>query len=65
MTSMNHIYHKKCFTCKECLRPMDQFLACDAPDGIVYIVFFYVLNSEFWPGLFRGGGVSSVLPKEV
>jgi hypothetical protein len=44
---------------------MDQFLACDAPDGIVYIVFFYVLNSEFWPGLFRGGGVSSVLPKEV
>jgi hypothetical protein len=35
MTSMNHIYHKKCFTCKECLRPMDQFLACDAPDGEV------------------------------
>ncbi len=34
MISMRHVYHKKCFTCKECARPMDQFIACDAPDGI-------------------------------
>ena len=33
MISMRHVYHKKCFTCKECSRPMDQFIACDAPDG--------------------------------
>jgi hypothetical protein len=33
MISMRHVYHKKCFTCKECMRPMDQFIACDAPDG--------------------------------
>jgi len=33
MISMRHVYHKKCFTCRECSRPMDQFIACDAPDG--------------------------------
>ena len=33
MISMRHVYHKKCFTCHECSRPMDQFIACDAPDG--------------------------------
>ena len=33
MISMRHVYHKKCFTCQECSRPMDQFIACDAPDG--------------------------------
>ena len=33
MISMRHVYHKKCFTCKECERPMDHFIACDAPDG--------------------------------
>lgn len=33
MISMRHVYHKKCFTCKECQRPMDQLIACDAPDG--------------------------------
>jgi len=35
MISMRHVYHKKCFTCHECSRPMDQFIACDAPDGEV------------------------------
>lgn len=33
MISMRHVYHKKCFSCKECQRPLDQFIACDAPDG--------------------------------
>ena len=33
MISMRNVYHKRCFTCKECERPMDQFIACDAPDG--------------------------------
>jgi len=35
MISTRHQYHKKCFTCKECTRPMDQFIACDSPDGEV------------------------------
>lgn len=34
MASLSHVYHKKCFTCKECARLMDQFIACDAPDGM-------------------------------
>jgi len=33
MVSLNNWYHKKCFSCFECSRPMDQFIACDAPDG--------------------------------
>lgn len=33
MISMNHWYHKKCFTCRDCSRPMDQLLSCDTPDG--------------------------------
>ncbi len=39
MISMRHVYHKKCFTCKECARPMDQFIACDAPDGQFFMSF--------------------------
>lgn len=35
MISMRHVYHKKCFSCKECQRPLDHFIACDAPDGEV------------------------------
>ena len=33
MMSSRHAYHKKCFTCRECERPMDSFIACDTPDG--------------------------------
>ncbi|CAB4062558.1 unnamed protein product [Lepeophtheirus salmonis] len=33
--SMQNVYHMKCFTCKECLRPLDKFSGCDAPGGEV------------------------------
>ena len=33
MSSSRHAYHKKCFTCRECERMMDAFIACDTPDG--------------------------------
>jgi len=32
MVSMNNWYHKKCFSCRDCARPMDPFLCCDTPD---------------------------------
>jgi len=36
MFSKNNTYHKKCFSCKSCKRPLDSVLACDAPDGEIY-----------------------------
>ena len=35
MVSLNNWYHKKCFSCRDCQRPLDQFIACDTPDGEV------------------------------
>ena len=35
MVSLNSHYHKKCFSCRDCNRPLDQFIACDSPDGEV------------------------------
>ena len=43
MISMRNVYHKRCFTCKECERPMDQFIACDAPDGEKQNRFHFIL----------------------
>jgi len=36
MFSKGNIYHKKCFSCYACKRPLDSVLACDAPDGNIY-----------------------------
>ena len=36
MFSKDKKYHKKCFTCKSCTRPLDSMLACDAPNGDIY-----------------------------
>ena len=49
MISMRHVYHKRCFTCKECERPMDQFIACDAPDGEneIYDFILYFCSPHF------------------
>merc|ERR1719383_678895 len=33
MISLTSWYHKRCFTCRDCSRPMDQFIASDTPDG--------------------------------
>lgn len=32
MSSQHNNYHKKCFTCRDCSRPLDPFLVCDTPD---------------------------------
>jgi len=32
MVSMNNWYHKRCFSCRDCGRPMDPFLCYDTPD---------------------------------
>jgi len=36
MFSKDKKYHKKCFSCKACTRPLDSMLACDAPDNDIY-----------------------------
>ena len=47
MISMRNVYHKRCFTCKECERPMDQFIACDAPDGEKQNRFYFIVFSPY------------------
>jgi len=36
MFSRTQTYHKKCFSCNSCKRPLDSVLACDAPDKEIY-----------------------------
>ena len=36
MFSRTQTYHKKCFSCNSCKRPLDSVLACDAPDKDIY-----------------------------
>ena len=36
MFSRTQTYHKKCFSCNICKRPLDSVLACDAPDKEIY-----------------------------
>ena len=36
MFSRTQTYHKKCFSCNTCKRPLDSVLACDAPDKEIY-----------------------------
>ncbi|TRY73464.1 hypothetical protein TCAL_02229 [Tigriopus californicus] len=33
MMSTHHVYHKRCFSCRECQRRLDPFAAQEAPDG--------------------------------
>jgi len=35
MISLNNWYHKRCFSCRDCARPLDPFISCDTPDGEV------------------------------
>jgi len=36
MFSRTQTYHKKCFNCGTCKRPLDSVLACDGPDKDIY-----------------------------
>ena len=44
MFSKGKTYHKKCFSCNSCKRPLDSVLACDAPDGEIYCKGCYAKN---------------------
>ena len=48
MLSKENVFHKKCFTCLECKRPLDSTLCNDSPDGEIFcrygkFVTFYTL----------------------
>ena len=49
MVSLRHVYHKKCFTCRECERMMDAFIACDTPDGEQEQETFHILLDTNYP----------------
>ena len=36
MLSKENVFHKKCFTCLECKRPLDSTLCNDSPDGEIF-----------------------------
>ena len=44
MFSKGKTYHKKCFSCNSCKRPLDSVLVCDAPDGEIYCKGCYAKN---------------------
>ena len=44
MFSRDRKYHKKCFTCHSCTRPLDSVLCCDAPNGDIYCKGCYAKN---------------------
>jgi len=44
MLSKNSAFHKKCFTCFDCKRPLDSTSVCDAPNGEIYCKGCYGKN---------------------
>ena len=36
MLAKGTMWHKKCFNCSECHRPLDSVLACDGPDKEIH-----------------------------
>ena len=58
MLSKNHSYHKACFTCLECQRPLDSMTCCDAPDGEIFCKLCYGKN--YGPHGYGFGGAGSV-----
>lgn len=47
------MWHKKCFNCADCHRPLDSVLACDGPDHEVYCKACY--GKKFGPKGFGYG----------
>lgn len=58
MMSKKHSYHKPCFTCLECQRPLDSMTCCDSPDGEIFCKACYGKN--FGPHGYGFGGAGSV-----
>ncbi|XP_037806961.1 muscle LIM protein Mlp84B isoform X1 [Lucilia sericata] len=42
--SKSRMWHKKCFNCSQCHRPLDSMLACDGPDKEIYCKACYGKN---------------------
>ena len=53
MSSQHNNYHKKCFTCRDCNRPLDPFLACDTPDMEI-VCRWGTAGSQLYTRLFVG-----------
>ena len=49
-------FHKKCFTCFDCKRPLDSTTVCDAPNGEIFCKLCYGKN--FGPKGYGFGGSS-------
>jgi len=58
MMSKKHCFHKKCFTCMECQRPLDSMTCCDSPEGEIFCKLCYGKN--FGPHGYGFGGAGSV-----
>ncbi|XP_064114114.1 muscle LIM protein Mlp84B-like isoform X3 [Macrobrachium nipponense] len=39
--SRNKKWHKRCYSCRECFRPLDSMVLCDGPDGDIYCKLCY------------------------
>jgi hypothetical protein len=54
LTLNSQVFHKPCFTCLDCKRPLDSTLCCDSPDGEIYCRPCYGKN--FGPKGYGYGG---------
>nr|XP_027213510.1 muscle LIM protein Mlp84B-like isoform X4 [Penaeus vannamei] len=57
MMAKGRPFHKKCFKCRQCKRPLDSMVHCDAPDGEIYCKLCYA--KKYGPkgyGFAAGGG---------
>lgn len=58
MLAKSSMWHKRCFSCSECKRPLDSVLACDGPDKEVkirlkFVDFIIIFNFKFIDSLPR------------
>ncbi|CAL4124982.1 unnamed protein product [Meganyctiphanes norvegica] len=61
--SRGRSYHMRCYNCKNCHRPLDSVVSCDAPDGEVYCKLCYA--KAFGPkGYGFAAGAGGVLTAE-
>ena len=58
MMSKSHCYHKPCFLCLECQKPLDSVSCCDSPEGEIFCKLCYAKN--FGPHGYGFGGSGSV-----
>ncbi|XP_045108095.1 muscle LIM protein Mlp84B-like isoform X2 [Portunus trituberculatus] len=63
MLSRNKRWHKRCYSCRECFRPLDSMVLCDAPDGDIYCKLCYA--KKYGPkGYGFASGAGGVLTAE-